>query len=144
MALTITGKPGSKPANKSQKVQGKPKVNDYTSHLGEQGAKPTKKLMGKQGGAGLQIVKKDNKTKDEVVLADEQFPMESKQLIPNDQLAMITVGGSQTINTGNYESVKITVNLTIPSGIHDLEDGYEFASSWVSKKMEEAVNGFKG
>lgn len=55
--------------------------------------------------------------------------------------AMVTVGGSQTINTGNYSSVRITVELAMPSDPAQIDITYEFASEWVSQKMKEATKG---
>jgi hypothetical protein len=51
----------------------------------------------------------------------------------------ITVVGGRTINTGNYNSVKISVALKIPAEKDNLDSAYDFATNWVSKKLNEAV-----
>lgn len=54
------------------------------------------------------------------------------------------VSGGRTINTGNYESVKITVSLNMPCAPTDLDATYEFATNWVGDKLNEAIKGVKG
>jgi hypothetical protein len=51
----------------------------------------------------------------------------------------IYVGGSRTINMGNFESVKITVGITLPCNKTDLNESYEMASDWVSEKIMDAT-----
>lgn len=130
MALTITGgKP--KPAKTAKGG------TDYSAHLGGP-------MASKAGSGNLEIIKKNNKDKTEVLLAAEEHQVPAGPMIPVDQLASVSVGGSQTINIGNFESVKISVNLTLPSHIHDLDATFEHASNWVSGKMEESVKQIKG
>jgi hypothetical protein len=64
--------------------------------------------------------------------------------VAKDQLHMIEVGGGQTINLGNYESARIDVRITVPCTKDDLEAAYEWASDWVSAKIQEAVSSAKG
>lgn len=51
----------------------------------------------------------------------------------------IGVGGSRTVNLGNYESVKISVNLEMPAPADGLFPVYEFCTSWVSARLSEAL-----
>jgi hypothetical protein len=51
----------------------------------------------------------------------------------------ITVVGGRTINTGNFNSVKISVGLKVPAEKDNLDAAYDFATNWVSKKLNEAV-----
>lgn len=60
--------------------------------------------------------------------------------IPLDKLHNLAVAGKMTINLGNYESAQIMVSLTVPCTKETLEDAYNFASDWVSDKIENAVN----
>jgi hypothetical protein len=56
--------------------------------------------------------------------------------IPLGLLHNVNVSGGQTVNLGNYESAKIQVSLTVPCTKETLDDAYEFASSWVSERLE--------
>lgn len=60
-------------------------------------------------------------------------------IVTNGPPAMVTVGGGQTFNTGNYNSVKISVSLSVPCDKEDINATYEFASDWVSARMSEAA-----
>jgi len=55
--------------------------------------------------------------------------------------AHVTVGGSFTKNLGNYESVKITVQLTRPcfDEEEEIERVYAEATEWVGGKIDEQV-----
>lgn len=64
-------------------------------------------------------------------------------MVDKADLFNINVTGGQTINLGNYNSAKISVSLTVPTTKLELEDAYEFATSWVSKKLEEALGEIK-
>lgn len=137
MTLTIKGSP-KKPTKKAV-VKGAPagQSTDYSAHLGGP-------MSAKTGSGNLEIIKVNNKTKQTTVLADEEIQMPAVVMIPADQLASVSVGGSQTINIGDFNSVKISVHLSLPSHIHDLEATFEHASNWVSGKMEESVKAIKG
>jgi hypothetical protein len=63
--------------------------------------------------------------------------------VAKSELCTVTVGGSQTVNLGNYESAKISVSATIPCTQESMDDAYEFASAWVSAKIEDAIKGAK-
>jgi hypothetical protein len=76
----------------------------------------------------------------------ESFEVKSKPvttLVDPLHLATVTVNAGQTVNLGNYESVKVSVALSLPTHVHDLDASYEFASDWVSTKMAEAVKAIK-
>lgn len=51
----------------------------------------------------------------------------------------IEVTGGRTINTGNYESARISVSIRMPCDKNTLNDAYEFATNWVNSKIEEAT-----
>jgi hypothetical protein len=60
--------------------------------------------------------------------------------------AQLRVEGGRTINLGNYESARIgiTVSVSCEQTVEGLEGAYDFATSWVSEKMEQAVKEVKG
>jgi hypothetical protein len=82
--------------------------------------------------------------KDESLVHSSNEVVGKGVLMPADQMHMIEVGGGMTINLGNYESARIDVRLTVPCTKHDLEEAYEFASDWVSTKIQKAVADAKG
>ena len=51
----------------------------------------------------------------------------------------IRVEGGRVINLGNYETVRIGVTITVPCTKDTLNDAYEFGTTWVSSKIDEAV-----
>lgn len=51
----------------------------------------------------------------------------------------ITVEGGRVMNLGNYETARIGVSITVPCSKESLDDAYQYATSWVSEKIEEAV-----
>lgn len=75
---------------------------------------------------------------------DEKDVVVKNLIIPTAELCRVMVGGSYTVNLGNYESAKIHVELSIPFPKTEIEQAYDFASEWVSKKVEEAVKQAKG
>jgi len=56
----------------------------------------------------------------------------------------ITVEGGRTINLGNYESARIGVTITVPCDPASLNDAYNWATDWVSERIEEALKDVKG
>jgi len=69
------------------------------------------------------------------------YPVHDKGLLGQGR---VRVAGSRTINLGNFESVRVEVQLELPVDKSDLEDTYEYVSDWVSTKISEAVAGAKG
>ena len=51
----------------------------------------------------------------------------------------ITVEGGRVINLGNYETARVGVSITVPCDKDSLNEAYEFATGWVSGRIEEAV-----
>jgi hypothetical protein len=78
-----------------------------------------------------------NKSPPEVI--SEETTHTKGKLIPESLMHKVNVTGGQTLNTGNYESVKISVSLTIPCAKDEIDDAFEFASSWVSEKIETSI-----
>jgi hypothetical protein len=56
----------------------------------------------------------------------------------------VTVEGGRTLNLGNYESARIGVTITVPCDKGSIEESYQWATDWVSKKIEDAVKEAKG
>jgi hypothetical protein len=56
----------------------------------------------------------------------------------------INVVGGRTLNLGNYESARVDVHVTVPCDPETLNEAFEFASEWISGKINEAVKSAKG
>lgn len=56
---------------------------------------------------------------------------------------LLTVEGGRVINLGNYETARIGVSLTVPCTKETLDEAYQYATGWVSEKIDEAVNSAK-
>ena len=71
---------------------------------------------------------------------------ESKTLNPGvfTEGMSIMVGGGRTLNLGNYESARVDVHITVPCEKNSLDAAYDFATTWVSERIEEAVKLAKG
>jgi hypothetical protein len=91
-----------------------------------------KEYISKPAGGQSTLHKKD-------LLVKEDFTHFAAAPIPKEELCTVTVGGSQTVNLGNYESAKISVSATIPCTKESMDDAYEFVSTWVSSKIEDAI-----
>ena len=103
-------------------------LSDFSLDLGEKVSPPSV--------GAVTVAKKD------VLLKDEQTQFPTKPM-EKAQICTVNVGGSQTVNLGNYESAKISVSLTVPCLQGEIDDAYEFASSWVSGKIEETIKAAK-
>lgn len=116
---------------------GTPKqVSAYAQHLTSEPIVgiTTATKSGKPSGGG--------QPKEELLYSNQEI-LNKGQIVEN--LYRIEVGGGQTINIGNYESVRIDCRLTVPVGSKDeLNDAYEFASNWVSEKLVQAIKDAKG
>jgi gamma-glutamyltranspeptidase len=55
----------------------------------------------------------------------------------------ITVEGGRVMNLGNYETARIGVSITVPCSTATLDEAYNFGTTWVSEKIEEAVKAAK-
>jgi hypothetical protein len=73
---------------------------------------------------------------------------QSKQLIipvvsySDKNPANVSVGGKVTKNMGNYESVTISVNITIPCDPNDkaIETAYNYASDFIDRATVDQLN----
>lgn len=51
----------------------------------------------------------------------------------------IRVEGGRVLNLGNYETARVGVTITVPCTKDSLEEAYDYATTWVSGKIDEAV-----
>ena len=51
----------------------------------------------------------------------------------------IRVEGGRVMNLGNYETARVGVTITVPCTKDTLEEAYQYATEWVSNKINEAV-----
>lgn len=56
----------------------------------------------------------------------------------------ITVDGGRTLNLGNFESSRIGVSITVPCAPENLEEAYDWATTWISDKINTATSEAKG
>lgn len=65
-------------------------------------------------------------------------------VIAEKDLIRMTVEGGSTINLGNYESARIGVTIQVPTTKEGLEEAYDWATTWISEKIEKTVKEAKG
>lgn len=128
MALTIVGK-------KSSKLKG---GADYSEHLGE----PAQTLKSKAAIADVSV-QKTYMGKSTGPVKQDVEQLSDGVIIPAHKLGHIHVTGQHTVNLGNYESAKISVGLTLPTDVDDINESYEFALSWVNERIEKAIGDAK-
>lgn len=107
---------------------------DYTEHLGF-AAQKSKPVTG--------IVTKEQTVSGKTIAGGTS---ETSTLHPGvfTNGMSITVEGGRTLNLGNYESARIGVHITVPCDNDSLNEAYEYATNWVSEKIDEAVKIAKG
>lgn len=54
-----------------------------------------------------------------------------------DPVCTVQMNAGQTVNTGNYSSVKFGVSLSMPCQPKEVESVYQFVKNWVDTKMQE-------
>lgn len=129
MPVTVKGPKGVKPTVSAQiAAPAAPKEPDFTAHLG-----------GKQVSGYQSTTMKAGKE----VMGEETKELPVGQTLVAEPMALVTVEGRRTINLGNFNSVQIAVGLHWPCSKDDLAAGYEFASDWVSQRINEAIDGIQ-
>lgn len=70
-----------------------------------------------------------------------QEMLETGHFPPGVEPAIVRVGVGNTINLGNFESMRIDISVTLPCPVQDIEETYRRASEYASEFMaeEEAV-----
>lgn len=48
---------------------------------------------------------------------------------------IVSVEMGNTVNTGNYESSKFNVGVSIPSSYYDIDKTYDYAQNWVNDRL---------
>ena len=110
------------------------KKDEFAAHLGGSSKMEAKPVVGM-----VSAQHKNGK-----MLLDKQETVHKGVMVPTEQMCQVHVGGSHTVNLGNYESAKISVGITVPCTKEDINDTYDFATNWVSEKITEAVKDVKG
>lgn len=108
----------------------------YAEHLADPPQKVTKPIMGHVG-----------VTKHKVGETPVTTPSETQVVHPGlftTNGMSLTVEGGRTINLGNFESARIGVTLTLPCEPANLSEAYDWATEWVSGKVDEAIKQAKG
>jgi hypothetical protein len=57
--------------------------------------------------------------------------------------ARVSIEKGLTLNLGNYESARVTVAVSVPCYLEELEAAYNFADGFVMKKLEEEREGIR-
>ena len=65
----------------------------------------------------------------------EEGEIDTGTVLEEEHIAMIHVEMGNTINTGNYESSKFTVGITMPSGVDAVDETYEFCQNWANDRL---------
>ena len=103
-------------------------MNTYTL-IGQKGkwVSETKANISKIYKEGGQVMKEDNK--------DEYMPTPMYEGNP----AYINLTGGVTRNTGDFNSVKISISLTYPCNPDDIDKSYEKIKNWVDKRLSDEI-----
>jgi hypothetical protein len=113
------------------------KKPDGTSQKPSPASKYAKHLQGSPGMAMVEVEKKSSTDAWAAHAATQETVHPS--VTTNGQPAMVSIGGSRTFNLGNYESVKLTIHLAMPSDPDKIGETYNFVSNWVSERMTQAM-----
>lgn len=62
---------------------------------------------------------------------------ESKPMVFAEPPCVVTMTGGQTINIGNYSSVRFDVGLSMPCKPSEVESTYEFIKGWIDMRLME-------
>ncbi len=115
-----------------------PKDESIAVDVDEVGVKQANK-NGKKVTGKVLIVSSD--TGEILGVQEEETPV--AEVISRDApMANVGFGVQRAINMGNYESVKISVDIHVPSlcDEQEIEDNFEFARGWCEAKLDEIVS----
>jgi len=65
-------------------------------------------------------------------------------LMSSEPMCNVGVTCGITINTGNYNSVKLQVSLHAPSPPDEIDEVFDFVEGWVDKKLQSMMEGVNG
>lgn len=114
-------KPGPKP---SAPV----KASEASSQTPPWGKSPSVQLVAKAPKASVSKSYKDGS------VVDEEIQMDPKMVPENPAVVSVNIG--VTRNLGNYESVKFSVQLSLPCDPADVDDTFNEAKWWVDSRVE--------
>lgn len=97
------------------------------------------KHQSKQGGVVQMMTKVKGTSGAEKITHDEEPAM-----LFDKPFCDVTVMGGQTINVGNYNSVRFSVAIKMPCTKEDVESTYTFCKNWVDTKMQGLQDEVKG
>lgn len=109
------------------------KPSEFAAHFGPKTASPI---------VGNVSVTTKTATGEKTVAKEEH--LHPGVITPDKELIRLTVEGGSTVNLGNYESARISVQLQVPTTASELEAAYDWCADWISKKIEAAVKSAKG
>jgi hypothetical protein len=58
---------------------------------------------------------------------------------PEVPVAEVEYGCKMTLNLGNFESVSITVGVTLPSSVEELDEAFDAAKNFVDRRLNKEV-----
>lgn len=114
-----------------------PKGIDYSHHLGDQPVQMVSKP----------ITVQESVSKGPKGTAPDPSVSETVHkgvFSPKNSGMLIGIEGGRVINLGNYESARIGITLTVPCDPDTLNDAYEWATDFVSSRIEQAVSAATG
>jgi len=54
--------------------------------------------------------------------------------------AQVNVEYGLTLNMGNYETARLTVGVSVPCYVEEIDDAHRFAAGWVEKRLSEQID----
>lgn len=75
--------------------------------------------------------------------SEKSEPIHVRRFPSDVPVANITYGKGETINMGNYESIRIYVQISLPCPIEEIEQAYLAAEEFVAVKLEEETNSIR-
>jgi hypothetical protein len=96
---------------------------------------------GKNVTGNVEIVEKNGK---DVTSHEEEAVVVAEVESTSAVMANVGFGLARTINLGNFESVKVSVDIHVPSEVNEdeIDGNYEFAKGWCEQKMHEIVSAY--
>lgn len=89
-------------------------------------------------------IKTGTGTDKEVLIKAESEILNKGLVVATNELYKLEVGAGMTVQLQPFEFARIDVKLTVPCIKSDLNEAYEWASDWVSEKVQTAVATAKG
>jgi len=81
----------------------------------------------------------ESKVEDGVVVSSNEQSEVLAEVKATKPMANVGFAIARTVNLGDYESVKVTVSIHVPSEVSEdeIEGNYEFAKGWSEMKLNE-------